>query len=68
MQYFWLAAAIIIFVLTTYMSIVEGLNKWVFYYVFVVIALLMFFMKKWMVKRMEKHMKFLEEQQNRQEN
>lgn len=64
MQYFWLVAAIVIFVVTTYMCFTEGVYKWVFYYIFVAIALMMFFLKKWMVKRMEKHMAFLESQRN----
>lgn len=64
MQYFWLVAAIGIFIVTSYKCYTEGVYKWVFYYIFVVIALMMFFLKKWMVKRMEKHMAFLEQQRN----
>ncbi len=64
MQYFWLVAAIVIFIVTSYKCFTEGTYKWVFYYIFVVIALMMFFLKKWMVKRMEKHMAFLESQRN----
>ena len=61
MLYFWLSAAIVVFVITTYMSMTDGIKKWGFYYIFVVIALMMFVVKKWMMKRMEKHMQFLEE-------
>ena len=66
MLYFWLAAAIIIFIITSYMSYAEGIKKWGFYYIFVASALLMFLVKRWMMKRMEKHMAFMEEQKKNQ--
>lgn len=62
MLYFWLAAAIIIFIITSYMSYSEGIKKWGFYYIFVASALLMFIVKRWMMRRMEKHLNYLEEQ------
>jgi hypothetical protein len=62
MLYFWLAAAIIIFIITSYMSYSEGIKKWGFYYIFVASALLMFLVKRWMMKRMAKHLNYLEEQ------
>lgn len=61
MLYFWLFAAVVIFLITTYMSMTDGLKKWGFYYIFVAIALMMFVVKKWMMNRMEKHIQFLEE-------
>ena len=62
MLYFWLAAAIIIFIITSYMIYSEGIKKWGFYYIFVASALLMFLVKRWMMKRMAKHLNYLEEQ------
>lgn len=62
MLYFWLLAAIAIFLVTTFMVMTEGFNKWAYYYIFVVIALLMYVVKKWMMNRMEKHLKYMEEQ------
>lgn len=62
MLYFWLLAAIAIFLVTTFMSMTEGFNKWGYYYIFVVIALLMYVVKKWMMNRMEKHLQYMEEQ------
>ncbi len=59
--YFWLFAAITVFLITTYMSMTDGIKKWGFYYIFVVVALMMFVVKRWMMNRMEKHMQFLEE-------
>lgn len=67
MLYFWLVAAIVIFMITSYMSFSEGIKKWGFYYVFVAIALMMFFFKKWMMNRMEKHLQFLEEQKKKEQ-
>lgn len=66
MLYFWLAAAIVIFVITSYMSFNEGFKKWGFYYIFVGSALLMFLVKRWMMKRMEKHMAYMEEEKKKQ--
>jgi len=43
------------------MSYTDGIKKWWPYYVFVLTSLGMFFFKKWMMKRMEKHLKYLEE-------
>ncbi len=59
---FWLVIAIVMTLFVTYKGFTEGFQKWSFYYVFVIIAFLMFFVRKWMMKRMEKHMKFLEDQ------
>jgi bacteriorhodopsin len=63
MTYVWLIAGIAIFALTTVMSLTDDVRKWGFYYVFSFIAFLMFFMKRWMVKRMKKHLQFMQEQE-----
>lgn len=62
MLYFWLFTAILIFIVITYLSITDGFKKWAFYYVFALLAFLAFITRRWMMKRMEKHLKFLEEQ------
>ncbi|MFT7345031.1 MAG: hypothetical protein ACI9XP_001625, partial [Lentimonas sp.] len=54
--------AIAIFVLTTVMCFKDDYRSWVFYYVFAGLAFLMYLMKKWMVKRMNKHAEYLKEQ------
>jgi hypothetical protein len=61
MSYFWLFSAITIFLIVTYMSIIEGFNKWAYYYIFVFTTLVVYFFKKWMMKRMERHNEFLQE-------
>ena len=68
MLYFWLIMAVAIFTFITYMSITDGVKKWGFYYVFVVTSLSMFFFKRWMMRRMEKHLIFLEEQKAKNKN
>jgi len=61
MSYFWLLVALVSFGLVTYNGFKLGFDRWASYYVFSGIALLMYFMKKWMMKRVEKHQAFLKE-------
>lgn len=65
MLYFWLYLSIAIFIFISYMSYTDGIKKWGFYYIFVVTSLAMYIFKKWMMRRMEKHLEFLEEQKNK---
>jgi len=62
MRFFWLFAAISLTLIITYLSIFEGFYKWGYYYVFAIISFGMFLFKSYMMKRMERHLKFLEEQ------
>jgi len=66
MIYFWLATAIILFVTITYLGFTEGFDKWAYYYVFALLTVVMYFMRKWMMKREEKHIQFLENQKKNQ--
>ncbi len=66
MIYFWLATAIILFVTITYLGFTEGFDKWAYYYVFALLTVVMYFMRKWMMKREEKHLQFLEKQKENQ--
>ena len=61
MSYFWLFSAIAIFLIVTYMSFKEGFNIWSYYYVFVLTSLAVYFLKTWMMKRMDRHNEFLKE-------
>ena len=54
MLYFWLFVAALLFIVVTYMALTEGFKKWAFYYVFVFIAFFAFITRRWMMKRMEK--------------
>ncbi len=67
MSYFWLAAGCLLLVVISYLSITQGIKKWGFYFFFVVSAFGMYFFKRWMMKRMEKHLAYLQEQQTKQQ-
>ncbi|MDX1651464.1 MAG: hypothetical protein R3277_03155 [Brumimicrobium sp.] len=62
MQKFWLAMTIVIFIAVTIMGISEGFDKWAFYYIFGLLTLALFFIRRFMMRHMEKHQRFLEEQ------
>ncbi|NBU92543.1 MAG: hypothetical protein EBR54_05685 [Flavobacteriia bacterium] len=62
MSYFWLAIAFGSFGVVTYNGFTSGFDRWASYYVFTVIAIGMFFMKKWMMKRTEQHQAYLRDQ------
>lgn len=62
MLYFWLAIGFLLLVVVSYLCITDGFGRWGTYYIFVLLCFIMYFMRKWMMKRYEKHMKFLEEQ------
>ena len=64
---FWLAVSIFIFIAITYLGFTEGFKKWGFYYVIAALAFVMYFMRKWMMKRQEKHEAFLEEQRSKEQ-
>ena len=63
MLYFWLTVGILIFIGVTYMAITEGFRKWGYYYVFAGLSFLMFIVRRWMIKRMERHLDYLEQQE-----
>lgn len=67
MLYFWLVVGIVSLIVVSFNCITVGVDKWGFYFSMPLVAFLMFFFKRWMMKRMEKHMKFLESQQTTKE-
>ncbi len=64
MKFFWLVLAIVTFIIVTYKCITDDYKTWIFYYVFPAIAFVMYLMKSWMSKRMQKHQQYLKEQEN----
>ena len=64
MLYFWLFAAILIFLVVTYKGIQEGFSIWGYYYLFGGLALLMFFARRYMLRRLEKHIEYMEKQKS----
>jgi SNF family Na+-dependent transporter len=59
MLYVWLFIAVASFIIVTIMGFKEGFDRWSSSYVLSAIALLMFFVRKWMMNRMQKHMDYL---------
>lgn len=57
---FWLFASVLIFIVVTFMGFKDGWAVWVYYYSASAMALMMFFFKRWMMKRMAKHIEFME--------
>ena len=64
MTFFWLGLGSVLFFIVTYKCITEDATRWASYYWMVGLAFGMFFMKRWMMKRFEKHAAFLKEQEN----
>ena len=62
---FWLVISILIPIVVTYLCITEGFKNWGSYYVLAVLSFMMYIVRKWMMNRMEKHLKFLEEQKKK---
>ncbi|MBM3451635.1 MAG: hypothetical protein FJX84_00680 [Bacteroidetes bacterium] len=67
MLYFWLITGVISLIIVIINCILVGFDKWGVYLSMPLIAFLMFFFKKWMIKRMDNHMKFLESQQTQKD-
>ncbi len=61
---FWLVVTIVLPIVVTYFVLSEynGFKRWGAYYILVVFTLLMYLVRRWMMKRMEKHLAYLEEQ------
>lgn len=67
MLYFWLVISILIFVVVTFMALSEGFKKWSFHYIFAGLAFLAFISRRWMMRRMERHLEFMEQQKEAEE-
>ena len=66
MLYFWIAAGFVILIGVTIMGFMDGFEIWMYYYLFAGLCFLMFFVRRWMMKRYEKHLKWLEEQNEKE--
>jgi hypothetical protein len=69
MLFFWLFIGVLIFVIVTYMGFTEksGFKIWAYYYLFSGLSFLMYFVRRWMMKRMEKHLKYMAEKEASEE-
>jgi len=61
--FFWLIFSVVSFLIVTYQSITSGFDRWAFYYLIPFVTLMMFFLKRWMMRRMIAHQKFLAEKE-----
>jgi membrane protein YdbS with pleckstrin-like domain len=68
MRYFWLIASIVMFIGITYFGIQEGFENWWYNYIFVIIALFAFLLRTFMIRRMKKHIQYLNNQKVPEEN
>ena len=59
---FWLVVSIILPLVITYFVITDGFKKWGQYYVLAIFTFLMYIVRRFMMKRMQKHLEFLEDQ------
>lgn len=62
MEYFWLSAAVLTFIMVTVMCFKENFASWAPYYFFSFFALGFYFIRRFMRRRMEKHMLWLQSQ------
>jgi len=60
MQLFWLATGIVTIIGVTYLGYTEGFDRWASYYVFGVFAILLYLIRRFMMKRMVKHQEYLD--------
>ena len=67
MQMFWLAMATVIIASVTFKGFTEGFDRWAFYYVFALLAITMFFVRRFMMNRMKKHQEFLNNKEKQEE-
>lgn len=68
MEKLWLIITISIALLVTFMGIKEGFGTWWFYYIFALMTFGTYTLRRFMRKRMEKHMAYLNEQANKEGN
>jgi SNF family Na+-dependent transporter len=64
MVYLWLTVAIASAIIVTYKGISEGFERWYSYYVISGISFFMYIVRRWMIKRMEKHLEYLKNNSN----
>ncbi len=65
MQNFWLVASLAIVIAVTYKGFIDGFDRWVIYYIFAIMTLGLFFIRRYMMKRMERHQEYLKEKERK---
>jgi SNF family Na+-dependent transporter len=64
MLYLWLVVSIGSVIVITVMGIREGFERWYSYYVISFISFFMYVVRRWMMKRMAKHLEYLKNNPN----
>jgi hypothetical protein len=64
MVYLWLTVAIASAIIVTFKGISEGFERWYSYYIISGISFFMYVVRRWMLKRMEKHLEYLKNNSN----
>ena len=64
MLYLWLTVAIASAIIITFKGISEGFERWYSYYIISAISFFMYIVRRWMIKRMEKHLEYLKNNSN----
>jgi hypothetical protein len=64
MLYLWLIVSIGSALIISYKGFTEGFERWYSYYVITGISFFMYIIRKWMMKRMEKHIEYLNKNSN----
>lgn len=67
MEWFWLVVGVLIIVSVTIYGFMDGFDRWVYYYGLSLFAFGSYFLRRWMRRRMEKHLEWLEEQKKQQQ-
>ena len=68
MLYFWLLVGFFITIAITYLVITQGFRKWGIYYLMAFMSFAMYFLRKWMMKRMEKHAEYMQNKEREEQN
>jgi hypothetical protein len=61
---FWLIVSIILPLVITYFVLTDGFDKWGAYYILAIFTFVMYLVRRFMMKRMQKHLDFLKNQNN----
>ena len=64
MLYLWLVVSIGSVIVITVMGIREGFERWYSYYIISLLSFFMYFVRRWMMKRMAKHLEYLKNNPN----
>ncbi len=61
MQMFWLIVGVVTIIAVTFLGFRDGFERWSSYYIFGFFAILLYLIRRFMMKRMIKHQEFLNE-------